>query len=184
MTRKTANPAKSPKPVKAAKPAKSARSAKGSQSDLPAFVPDWDETPCPQPVMSTSTPAQTSALTEGVRMRENPAEWAFVRLSKLIEDFEKGLDKDEEIGARVVGIPGDGIMAIEDVGFWNPDFIVFLGRSDGGKPVRLIQHYSQINVLLAVRKKPEEREARRIGFQLSELVKKTNPKKKTARPAG
>jgi hypothetical protein len=27
-----------------------------------------------------------------------------------------------------------------------------------------------------VTKKPQEREARRIGFQLSELVQKTNPK--------
>ena len=45
-----------------------------------------------------------------------------------------------------------------------------------GRPVRLIQHYGQINVLLNARRKPEERPARRIGFQLSELVEKTNPK--------
>ena len=44
-----------------------------------------------------------------------------------------------------------------------------------GKPVRLIQHYTQLNVVLAAIKKPEEREARRIGFQLSEMVQKTNP---------
>lgn len=109
-------------------------------------------------------------------MRENPAEWAFVRLSKLIEDFEKGLDKDEEVGARIVGLPGDGAMSIDDVGFWGPDFIMFLGKNSDGKPVRLIQHYGQINVMLDARRKPEEREARRIGFQLSELVKKTNPR--------
>ena len=35
---------------------------------------------------------------------------------------------------------------------------------------------TQINVVLDARRKPEEREARRIGFQLSELVKRTNPK--------
>ena len=44
-----------------------------------------------------------------------------------------------------------------------------------GKPVRLVQHYTQTNVLLSANKKPEERPARRIGFQLSELVEKTNP---------
>jgi class 3 adenylate cyclase len=121
-------------------------------------------------------PERTAALMDGVQMRENPAEWAFVRLSKLIEDFEKGLDKDDEIGARIVGLPGDGIMSIEDLGFWGPDFIMFLGRNSDGKPVRLIQHYNQINVLLDARRKPEEREARRIGFQLSEMVGKTNPK--------
>ena len=77
---------------------------------------------------------------------------------------------------RIVGLPGDGTMSIEDLGFWGPDFIMFLGKNSDGKPVRLIQHYGQINVLLDARKKPEEREARRIGFQLSELVRKTSPK--------
>ncbi len=142
----------------------------------PVFVPDWGDKPCPRPVLPAATSEQTAALMDGVRMRENPAEWAFVRLSKLIEDFEKGLDKDDEIGARIVGLPGDGTMSIEDLGFWGPDFIMFLGRNSDGKPVRLIQHYGQINVLLAARARPEERPARRIGFQLSEMVQKTNPK--------
>ena len=137
---------------------------------------DCGDAPCPEPVLPTASPERQAALTDGVRMRENPAEWAFVRLSKLIEDFEKNLDKDEEVGARIVGLPGDGTMSIEDVGFWGPDFIMFLGKNPDGKPVRLIQHYAQINVLLDVRKKPEERPARRIGFQLSEMVEKTNPK--------
>ena len=120
-------------------------------------------------------------------MRENPAEWAFVRLSKLIEDFEKGLDKDEEVGARIVGLPGDGTMSIEDVGFWGPDFIMFLGKNADGKPVRLIQHYAQINVLLDARKKPDERPAHRIGFQLSELVGEDEPEvsgSRQQRPSG
>jgi len=140
------------------------------------FQSDCGDKPCPEPVLPSASPEQQAALTDGVRMRENPAEWAFVRLSKLIEDFENGLDKDDEVGARIVGLPGDGTMTIDDVGFWGPDFIMFLGKNGDGKPVRLIQHYTQINVLLDASKKPEEREARRIGFQLSELVEKTNPK--------
>ena len=151
-------------------------SESSSTSAPPVFVPDWGEEPCPQPVLPTASPEQTAALMDGVRMRENPAEWAFVRLSKLIEDFEKGLDKDDEVGARIVGLPGDGAMSIEDVGFWGPDFILFTGKNADGKPVRLIQHYGQINVLLDVRRRPEEREARRIGFQLSEMVRKTDRK--------
>ena len=150
--------------------------AAAASATSPVFVPDWGDNPCPQPVLPAASAAQTAALMDGVRMRENPAEWAFVRLSKLIEDFEKGLDKDEEIGARIVGLPGDGTMSIEDLGFWGPDFIMFLGKNADGKPVRLIQHYQQINVLLDVRRKPDERPARRIGFQLSEMVQKTNPK--------
>jgi hypothetical protein len=142
----------------------------------PAMFSDCGDTPCPQPVMSGDGGQVADAMADGVRMRDNPAEWAFVRLSKLIEEFEANLDKDEEIGARVVGLPGDGTMQIVDVGFWGPDLILFFGRNGDGKPVRLIQHYTQMNVVLSALKKPEEREARRIGFQLSELVQKTNPK--------
>lgn len=147
-----------------------------AKSAPPVFVPDWGDEPCPKPVVPTASPEQTAAMMDGVRMRENPAEWAFVRLSKLIEDFEKGLDKDDEVAATIVGLPAGGAMSIEDVGFWGPDFILFIGKNADGKPVRLIQHYGQINVFLDVRRKPEERPARRIGFQLSEMVKKTNPK--------
>lgn len=132
--------------------------------------------PCPQPVMPVSVPEDAATMIQGVQMRDNPAEWAFVRLSKMIEAFEAGIDKDEEVAASLVGVPGDGTMRIEDVGFWGPDLIMFFGKNGDGKPVRLIQHYGQINVMLSVAKKPEDRPARRIGFQLGELVEKTNPK--------
>jgi hypothetical protein len=141
-----------------------------------SMLSDCGETPCPQPVVATGAQVDTDAMAQGVRMRENPAEWAFVRLSKLIEDFEKGIDKDEEVGATIVGLPGDGTMQIEDVGFWGPDLIMFMGKNGDGKPLRLIQHYTQVSVVLSALKKPEERPARRIGFQLGELVDKTNPK--------
>ena len=151
------------------------QAAVGAPKADPAMFSDCGDTPCPQPVLADPQ-NEAAALAEGVRMRDNPAEWAFVRLSKLIEEFEANLDKDEEIGARVVGLPGDGTMQIVDVGFWGPDLIMFFGRNADGKPVRLIQHYSQINVVLSAVKKPQEREARRIGFQLKEMVQKTNPK--------
>ena len=125
--------------------------------------------------MPSSAPEDTAVMMQGVQMRDNPAEWAFVRLSKMIDAFEASIDKDEEVAASLVGMPGDGTMRIEDVGFWGPDLIMFFGRNADGKPVRLIQHYSQINVVLSAMKKPEEREARRIGFQLNEMVMKTNP---------
>lgn len=136
---------------------------------------DCGSVPCPQPV--TSSPATSEAVKDlDVRMRDNPAEWAFVRLSRLIQEFETNLDKDEEIGARVVGLPGDGTMQIVDVGFWGPDLIMFFGRNADGKPVRLIQHYTQLNVVLSALKKPEDQpEPNRIGFRLDELVKSTNP---------
>lgn len=136
---------------------------------------DCGGAPCPEPVLPGAAPERIQAMTDGVRMRDNPAEWAFVRLSKLIDDFEKGLNPDEEVGATVVGLPGDATLKFDEVGFWGPDLLLFSGRNADGKPVRVIQHYEALNVTLSASKKPEEREARRIGFQLSELVEKTNP---------
>ncbi len=150
-------------------------SDKASAEGLVKADPDMFA-PCPKPVTATAPAERNAAMAEGVHMRDNPAEWAFVRLSKLIEEFEGQLDKDDEVGARIVGLPGDGTMQIEDVGFWGPDLILFSGKNADGKPVRLVQHYTQISVVLNALKKPEEREARRIGFQLSEMVEKTNPK--------
>ena len=48
--------------------------------------------PCPQPVMPVSVPEDAATMVQGVQMRDNPAEWAFVRLSKMIEAFEAGTD--------------------------------------------------------------------------------------------
>lgn len=141
----------------------------------PAMFTTPGGAPCPEPVLPASQAPAAAALVEGVAMRDNPAEWTFVRLSKMIEAFEQSLDKDEEIGARLVGLPGDAILHIEDLGFWGPDLILFFGKNAEGKPVRLIQHYTQAHLVLEARRKPEERPARRIGFQLSEMVRNTNP---------
>jgi hypothetical protein len=129
--------------------------------------------PCPQPMAGES--ANTEGLARGVHMRDNPAEWAFVRLSRLIKEFEASLDPDEEVGARLVGLPGDQMMQIEDLGFWGPDLILFFGRGADGRPVRLIQHYTQVSVVLNAIARPKAREARRIGFRLDELIDRTDP---------
>ena len=147
-----------------------------------AAVPDSPCPPgiedCPQPITAWTTQEDSSGLSEGLRMRENPAEWAFVRLSRLIQDFEKQLDEDSEVGALMASGPGDAAFAIRDLGFWGPDFILFMGVNGVGRPIRLVQHYTQINVLLSAmpKAKPDE-PARRIGFALQERVEKTQADK-------
>lgn len=158
--------------------APSAASAVG-ETPCPPGEPD-----CPQPITAWTTPEESSALADGLRMRENPAEWAFVRLSRLIQDFESKLDADDEVGARIVNGPGDGAFHMRDVGFWGPDFILFMGVNEAGRPIRLIQHYTQLNVLLSAmpKSKPEE-PARRIGFQLQERVEQTQAAREVAEKA-
>ncbi|MBN8553711.1 MAG: hypothetical protein J0L52_12550 [Caulobacterales bacterium] len=148
-----------------------APSAAAAMPDKPNPPQDAD---CPQPITAWTAHEDASGLADGLRMRENPAEWAFVRLSRLIQDFEKQLDEDSEVGATIASGPGDAAFTIRDLGFWGPDFILFMGVNAAGRPIRLVQHYTQVNVLLGAlpKEKPQE-PPRRIGFALQERVEKT-----------
>ena len=128
--------------------------------------------PCPKPVTAEKSPEESAALAQGLRQGDNPAEWAFVRLTRLIKEFESRLDADDEVGVRGVGLPGDGVLMIHDLGYWGPDLLLFFGRDPEGRPVNLVQHVSRLNVVLSARPKPEpEKPARRIGFRLDEMVR-------------
>lgn len=60
-----------------------------------------------------------------------------------------------------------GVLRIEGMGFFDPDILTFYGSEPGGKRTQLIQHVSQLNVMLrAVPKEPEQAKAQRIGFRL------------------
>ena len=61
-----------------------------------------------------------------------------------------------------------GILKIEGLGFFDPDLVTFYGTDDQGLKIQLIQHVSQLNVMLQARPKSDPHDApRRIGFQLT-----------------
>lgn len=100
----------------------------------------------------------------------NPAKWAYERLAKRIGEFETDLNDDEEIGARLVAAPGpDAFFHIEDVSYWGPDMIMFTGKNADGRKVELIQHHTQLSVLLTALPKQQDK-PRRIGFHLNRDV--------------
>lgn len=94
-----------------------------------------------------------------------PAEWMYERLVRSIASFEEDLDSESEIGARLVTFGNQEVIHIEDIGYWGPDLIIFYGKGHEGKPLQLLQHYSQVNVLLIAVPK-EGPQPRRIGFEL------------------
>ena len=99
-----------------------------------------------------------------------PAKWMYERLVRSIAEFEKKLDDTEEIGARLVTF-GTDVFHIQDIGYWGPDIIKFYGVNVGGKPIELIQHYSQLSVLLVAVPKVSDK-PRRIGFELIRQLEK------------
>jgi len=133
-----------------------------------ALIGEWDgyNAPHPTTALTVSPPTQAKPLPS----KTNPAEWMFDRLIRLIDDFEKALSDQEEIGGRLTNAPGEGSFHIDDIGFWGPDLIMFYGKNRDGRPIRLIQHYQQLNVLLTSMPKEKEKPARRIGFAIQQRI--------------
>ena len=94
--------------------------------------------------------------------RSNPAMWMHVRLMQQIAEFEASLNAEEEVGGWLVSAAGEPPFHIEEVSYWGPDMLIFKGRRDG-RPVMLVQHYTQLSVLLTAMQKQHD-EPRRIGF--------------------
>ena len=99
------------------------------------------------------------------------AECMFKKLMAHIADFEKGLNKDQEVGASMVSF-GDRPFYIGGIGYHGNDMIIFYGASPSGEPVKLMQHVTQTNVMLTVMaRQKDHKEAKRIGFRSEDLLK-------------
>ncbi len=97
---------------------------------------------------------------------KSAARWAYERLILYIQNFEKQLDAQHEVAMGFTG--GDaGVIRIEGMGYFDPDIVTFYGADTNGAKTQLIQHVTQLNVMLrALPKKTDQPEARRIGFRL------------------
>ena len=100
----------------------------------------------------------------------DPSAWMHERIVHQIMDFEKNLGPDHEIGGRFVEGPSAEPLHIQNVASWGPDMIMFMGEFPDGRRFELLQHYSQVSMLLVAVPKMRE-EPRRIGFELLKHVK-------------
>ena len=84
-----------------------------------------------------------------------------------IQNFEEQLDNEHEVAMGFTG--GDaGVLKIEGMGFFDPDIVTFYGSDPAGGKTQLVQHVSQLNVMLrALPKEVEAEEPNRIGFKLA-----------------
>ena len=104
--------------------------------------------------------------------QKSPAEWAYQRLILYIQNFEKTLNSEEEVAMGFTDT-GAGVLKIEGIGYFDPDVVTFYGTDQTGARVQLVQHVSQLNVLLrSMPKDIDAAEPRRIGFRLAEALDK------------
>ncbi|SCZ49915.1 DUF6173 family protein [Epibacterium ulvae] len=98
---------------------------------------------------------------------KSEARWAYERLILYIRSFEEQLDSEHEVAMGFVG--GDaGVLRIEGMGYFDPDLITFYGTDGNGARTQLVEHVTQLSVMLrAVPKAVKEAPANRIGFRLA-----------------
>ena len=102
--------------------------------------------------------------------QKSPAEWAYERMVLYIQKFEEMLDSDQEVGMGFAGSDA-GTMHIQGMGYFAPDIVTFYGVGPDGAKCQLVQHVSQLNVMLRAAPKPDtDKEANRIGFHLRQTL--------------
>jgi hypothetical protein len=89
------------------------------------------------------------------------------RLAQWISNFDTELDEAHEVGVRLVNFGQSVTFRLSGIGYWNPSLISFQGVTEDGNPVELIQHVSQISVLLMKLPRTDPSIPKRpIGFEI------------------
>lgn len=82
-----------------------------------------------------------------------------------IRAYDATLDQIHEVGVRLVSFGQTVVFRLEGMAYANPSLICFTGKTVAGDPVELIQHISQISILLTkLPRHHPEKPKRSIGF--------------------
>jgi hypothetical protein len=97
---------------------------------------------------------------------KSPTQYAFEQLIEYIKDFQNKLDQNHEVGASLVSFGNSTVFHVDSVALESGGIITFFGINDKDEKLQLIQHITQLNVLLVAMKKRGE-VAKRIGFEFN-----------------
>ena len=87
------------------------------------------------------------------------------RLVEMVNDFHRELEDEYEVGGQLVSFGSEVTFSFTGIGYYNPSLIRFYGEKADGSPIELIQHVSQISVMLIrQRRSHPEIPKRPIGF--------------------
>ncbi len=139
-----------------------------SPNTQPGFHPKKRAVKCSEdaPVVVEDQPLPKKVAETPVEQK-SAAQWAYERLILYIKNFEEQLDNEHEIAMGFTG-GGTGVLRIEGIGFFDPDVITFYGTDETGSRTQLIQHVSQLSVMLrALPVAIEAKAPTRIGFRLA-----------------
>ncbi|MFK7945617.1 MAG: DUF6173 family protein [Paracoccaceae bacterium] len=118
---------------------------------------------CPEGDCAEKTPLPAAVAAKPAE-NKSPSQWAYERLVLYIQKFEETLDTGHEVGMGFAGSDA-GMIHIQGMGYFAPDMITFYGVDPAGAKTQLVQHVSQLNVMLKAAPKIHD-EPLRIGFQM------------------
>lgn len=97
------------------------------------------------------------------------ADWKYEKIMEQISEFQDNLPDTVDVCVRLACFGQSVVMAVNEIGYQNPDMLYFYGTVDGME-AQLIQHISQLNFLLIAKPKTEPTaKPRRIGFVIDEM---------------
>lgn len=136
-------------------------------------MPRMHEVHCNPEATNAQPKAIPKAMADSAVAKKSAAQWAYERIILYLKNFEEQLDNEHEVAMGFTG--GDaGVLRIEGMGYFDPDIVTFYGTDPAGGRNQLVQHVSQLNVMLRALPKAVEAEAPvRIGFQLAQDLDKS-----------
>ena len=99
----------------------------------------------------------------------NSAKYALECLTEEIDKFQEVLSNTHEVGMAVVGGPVGLFVHIRRFYSRGNDKLVFEGFDGQGNPTKLIQHLTQLNIILVSVPKLDDK-SYRMGFHVNEKV--------------
>jgi len=120
------------------------------------------------PVIDTAAIARNI---EAIKI-DTPAQhmWAdgqFEILKRYIQDFERTLDAEHEVGIMMTNFGQSVLMYVQQITYEDPVLMVFKGYVNGREATR-IQHINQLNFMLTSVEKEPDRPKRQIGFAVND----------------
>ncbi len=129
-------------------------------------LPKMHEVHCDPEMRKASAQKMPKSVMDKPVSQKSPAQWAYERVVLYLKNFEEQLDSDHEVAMGFTG-GESGVLRIEGMGYFDPDIVTFYGTDAIGGRTQLVQHVSQLNVMLrAMRKEIKDAAPNRIGFRL------------------
>lgn len=104
-----------------------------------------------------------ATMTDPAQGRNDTDVGVYKAIRQYFEQFEAELDSSQEISVRLTSFGNEVDFRPETIGFSAPGLITFIGSTDAGKKVQLVQHISQLSFMLNAAQKLNEQPLR-ISF--------------------